>query len=275
MSDKAPAGATIPLPPPEMRQLVGATDPEAFDNPTGSLALPGLAPGAHPTVLDFGCGCGCGRVARRLMMQDPQPQRYVGVDLHRGMVEWCRSNLTPLAPQFEFHHHDVFSAGLNPGEGKPMTAPFPVPDGSFSLVVANSVYTHLCESQAEHYLREAARVLRPEGILCSTWFLFDKAGFPMMQEFQNALYINEVDPTNAVIFDRDWLRRTTAGAGLTIHSIAPPEVRGFQWILLMAPAAAGLSAADFPPEPEATGVRRPPMMPADAPSIGLPGASLP
>ena len=29
----------------------------------------------------------------------------------------------------------------------------------------------------------------------------------MMQDFQNALYINDVDPSNAVIFDREWLRR--------------------------------------------------------------------
>jgi hypothetical protein len=28
----------------------------------------------------------------------------------------------------------------------------------------------------------------------------------MMQTFQNALFINEIDPTNGVIYDRDWVR---------------------------------------------------------------------
>ena len=46
-------------------------------------------------------------------------------------------------------------------------------------------------------------MLRDGGIAVTTFFLFDKAGFPMMQEFQNAPYINLDDPTNAVIFDRE------------------------------------------------------------------------
>ena len=35
----------------------------------------------------------------------------------------------------------------------------------------------------------------------------------MMQDFQNALYINDVDPSNAVIFDREWLRRRSETPG--------------------------------------------------------------
>ena len=59
----------------------------------------------------------------------------------------------------------------------------------------------------------------PDGVAVTTWFLFDKANFPMMQEFQNALYISDFDPTNAVIFDRTWLsgalarRRARSGVG--------------------------------------------------------------
>ena len=44
--------------------------------------------------------------------------------------------------------------------------------------------------------------MRPDGWLHASWFLFDKRLFPMMQPFQNALFINETDPSNAVIFDR-------------------------------------------------------------------------
>ena len=54
-----------------------------------------------------------------LIQQRPRPARYLGIDVHRGMIEWCRENLTPFAPSFEFMHHDVFSRGLNPGDGKP------------------------------------------------------------------------------------------------------------------------------------------------------------
>src|SRR2546425_460600 len=95
----------LPLPPPDMRALVGLTDPAFYDNPTGGLVYPHLDPSTYRKVFDFGCGCG--RVARQLIQQRPQPDRYVGVDLHRGMIEWCKANLAPHAPGFEFHHHNV------------------------------------------------------------------------------------------------------------------------------------------------------------------------
>jgi SAM-dependent methyltransferase len=259
---------SLPMPPPEMRALVGPADqPWLFDNPTGSLVYPEFDARLYKRVFDFGCGCG--RVARQLILQRPRPKRYVGIDLHRGMVEWCQKNLEPVAKGFEFHHHDVFNVSLNPGEGKPQTAPFPVRPHSFSLVNAHSVFTHLTETQAEHYLRETARILEPTGVLRSTWFVFDKEVFPMMQEFQNALFINDRDPSNAVIFDRAWLRTTASDAGLVIYSITPPAVRGFQWEVRMTPRRKGVEEAEFPPDTAPTGSLRPPPMPENATEIGL------
>jgi SAM-dependent methyltransferase len=257
----------LPIPPPEMRELVGPTDPEAFDNPTGEPVYPYLPLDAYEAVLDFGCGCG--RVARQLIQQRPRPQRYLGIDVHRGMIQWCRDNLTPQAPGFDFVHHDVFSAGLNPGEGKPDRAPFPVAANSFTLVQAFSIFTHLTEGQAQHYLSEAARVLRPDGVLHSTWFLFDKRDFPMMQDFQNALYINDVDPTNAVIFDREWLRYQARAVGLTIYRVMPPVYRGYQWFVLMAPSRRGLEEAEIPIDDAPVGRSPPPLLRPGAAEIGL------
>jgi hypothetical protein len=112
-------------------------------------------------------------------------------------------------------------------------------------------------------------VLHPEGVAITTWFLFDKADFPMMQEFQNALFINDVDPTNAVIFDKSWLRRTAELAGLTLSRIDPPAVRGFHWKICLRKAGPGAVPAEFPPDAAAQGIARPPLMPADADRLGL------
>ena len=223
--------------------MVGPTEVEAYDNPTGEPVYPGLPVGAYESVFDFGCGCG--RLARRLFQQEQRPGRYLGVDLHPAMIAWCQENLTP-ATGFEFRHHDVAHPTRNPGPDKPRSRPLEGEDGGFTFVLAHSVFTHLVQADAEYYLSEAARLLAPEGILLSTWFLFDKASFPMMQDFQNALYINEDDPTNAVIFDRDWLRVAARAAGLTISLAQPPDVRGFQWIVEMRPAGAGAAEADIP-----------------------------
>jgi SAM-dependent methyltransferase len=262
-----PPAREPPIPPLEMRELVGPTDPAMFDNPTGKPVYPYLSDATYEAVFDFGCGCG--RIARQLIQQTPRPERYLGIDVHRGMIQWCRDNLMPAAPGFEFLHHDVLSLGLNPGEGKPDRAPFPADNQSFTLVQAFSIFTHLTERQTVHYLSEVARILRPDGVLHSTWFLFDKRDFPMMQDFQNALYINDVDPSNAVIFDRDWLRRHATAVGLTILDVMQPTYRGHQWYVLMAPSRPGLVEVPLPDDEAPVGRAVPPLLRAGAERIGL------
>ena len=262
--EAASVAGPLPLPPPTLRQLVGPLEDHFYDNPSGA-PLFGLPPEAFDSVLDFGCGCG--RIARQLIQQTPRPRRYVGIDLYRPAIEWCRANLAPHAPGFEFHHFDVHNKGFNPA-GKAQVLPFPVPDHSVSLMLAWSVFTHVNETEANFYLREAARVLRPGGVLLSTWFLFDKSDFPMMQDFQNALFINDLDPTNAVIFDKVWLRAALAREGLSLQQIVPPTVRGYQWMIWIVPRQEGSVDAEFPPDEGPRGRVPPPLMPA-ADQLGL------
>jgi SAM-dependent methyltransferase len=236
--------SSLPLPPLELRRLVGPTKDDWYDNPDGALVFPIVPESAYESVFDFGCGCG--RVARMLIQQRPQPERYVGIDLHRGMVDWCKQNLATQAPHFEFHHHDVFNVSLNPGAGKARKLPFPAEDTAFSLVNATSVFTHLTQEQAPHYLREAARILRPDGVLHATWFLFDRSDFPMLGPENGAIYVSYQDPTAAVVFERDWLTRTVGEAGLTIYDVVPPPMRGYQWTLLMSPSRPGLRPVQLP-----------------------------
>jgi len=214
----------LPFPPLEMRRLVGPTDLKVYDNPTGELVYPGLAPETFRAVFDFGCGCG--RVARQLMLQRTPPELYVGIDLHPDMIAWCNENLQPAAPNFHFYHHDVFNVAFNPRHEKPLTA-------QFTLVNALSVFTHLTEMQAEYYLRECARILHPDGVLHASWFLFDKSDYPMMDASSNALYVSYTDPSAAVIFDRQWVRDTARAVGLRISQVQAPSIKGYQWLVLM------------------------------------------
>lgn len=244
-----------------MRQLVGLEDERFFDNPAGGLVFPDRR---ARRIYDFGCGCG--RVARQLVQQREPVERYVGVDLHPGMIRWCRANLTPLAPQFEFVHHDVENPGFNPGPDKPKVRPLPGDDASFDLVYAHSVFTHLRESQTPHYLGECARLLAPGGVIRSTWFLFDKAQFPMMQPFQNALYINEDDPTNAVIVDRGWLHSRLAECGLEISAATPPAIRGFHWALDLS-RAGDAEPVELPLDEAPVGSHPPPIVAVPAAQV--------
>ncbi len=221
----------------------------------------------YESVFDFGCGCG--RIARQLLQQNPRPKRYLGIDLHKGMIEWCRKNLAPHDRSFEFHHHDVFSACLNPDPTRPRTLDLPAKDGSFNLILAWSVFTHTTQSQTEHYLREVARILSADGVLVATWFLFEKRYFPMMQDFQNALYINEYDPTNAAIYDREWLELTLSKVGLSIVRVVPPWVRGFQWEMHIAHTSLGRPRVDLPMDTAPFGRVPPPILSAGNGSMAV------
>jgi SAM-dependent methyltransferase len=260
-----PPNGELPIPPLAMRELVGPREPEAFDHPRGQPLFPTLTrPEQYDFVLDFGCGCG--RVARRLAVADaPMPKRYVGIDLHAGMIDWANKNLAPRLPGFTFVHQDVFNPGFNPDPSLPRTARFPAKDNSVSLLLALSVFTHLVQSQAERYLDEVRRVLRPDGVMLATFFLFDKAHFPMMQDFQNALYINDSDPTNAVIFDRAWLLAALDMRDLRIRDVRPPSVRGYHWELEIAP---GRGSVELPEDAAEFGREPPPVCSKPAYMIG-------
>lgn len=241
---------SLPFPPPELMRLVGQSSREAFDNPSGADEFPGLD---CSSVLDIGCGCG--RVARRMAMQARPPLEYLGVDLNLTMAGWCKANLA--RPGWDFKHVDVYNRGLNPS-GPHRRAPLPAPSGHFSLAVAWSVFTHILEADVEFNLGEAARCLRPGGWLVSTWFLFDREVFPFLQEFQHSLYCNVDDPTNAVVYDKAFVKKLFEDAGLRIRRIDPPAVRGFQWTLRAERSVEGSSAA-FPEDLAPKGVVRAPL----------------
>jgi SAM-dependent methyltransferase len=245
--------SALPIPPLEYRQWVGPTEPGRYDNPDGSLVYPDFAPDLYESVFDFGCGCG--RVARQLILQVPRPSRYVGVDVYPELIAWCRANLQPAAPGFEFLHHDVFDKLVNAGDGKPDVLPFPVADESVTLFESLSIFTHIVERQLAFYLREAARVLRPDGEMNASFLLFEKGDFPVLDKARNALYIDDSYPPAGVYYDREWLQQTLSGAGLTVVRIAElPETRGYQWRLVLARGGDGTASVEIPRDEQDRGV---------------------
>jgi cyclopropane fatty-acyl-phospholipid synthase-like methyltransferase len=118
-----------------------------------------LAPGE--TVLDIGCGCG--RTARFLLASPGL--RYVGFDIFKPSIDWCSVTLAPLSSgRFAFFHYDGASEHYNPQGTVPATGyRFPAETESVHLAIGASIFPHLKEQDAEHYLGETHRVLRPGG----------------------------------------------------------------------------------------------------------------
>ncbi len=99
-------------------------------------------------VLDFGCGCG-----RTLIWFEDRAReaRWYGTDIDAGAISWCRDNLA-------FAEFGVNGA-LPPLEYAP---------GTFDLVYAISVFTHLDEDYQFRWLEELRRITRPGGVVLLT-----------------------------------------------------------------------------------------------------------
>ncbi len=173
------------------------------------------------------------------------------------LITWCQQNLQPAAAGFEFHHHDVADKLVNHGESKPEVLPFPVADASVTLLESLSIFTHIVESQLRFYLQEARRVLRRDGEMNASFLLFEKADFPVLGPQRHALYIDESYPPSGVYYNREWIQQTIADVGLTITRIAQvPEVRGYQWRVVLAPASAQVTGIELPPDERERGTPR-------------------
>ncbi|MDQ3571563.1 MAG: class I SAM-dependent methyltransferase [Actinomycetota bacterium] len=127
---------------------------------------------ADHDVLDVGCGAG--RMA--IPLTGYLNGRYEGFDVMPAGVRWCRRNLTPAYPNFNFQVADIRNRHYNPGgRFEAEDYRFPVADDSFDFVIQTSVLTHLLPAAAQNYLRETARVLRPGGTCFATYLLLDEA----------------------------------------------------------------------------------------------------
>jgi SAM-dependent methyltransferase len=107
-----------------------------------------LVPLARARFLDFGCGWG--NVARYFLKDLPSEQIF-GCDPHAEIIELA----SRLIPYVTFERSEIL----------PKRLPF---DGSFDIVIAISIWTHLTEKASEACLDAIHQSLRPGGLFLLT-----------------------------------------------------------------------------------------------------------
>jgi SAM-dependent methyltransferase len=208
------AGVREPLPPLWLRRHAGPI--RAFrtsgDQAMEHLERMGLL---RPDlrILDFGCGPGSlvPRFARVLGSEG----RYLGLDLHGPSIAWCRRSYIGDV-RFAFERLDPLAP-----------RPWPVAEGSFDLILAKSVFTHLLEAEARSALSEIRRTLAPGGCAMVTVFLFDGAGFtnralpwfPCPGPAAPVRWRRASRPTAAVAVEAEVFRAWISRSGLHIDSM--------------------------------------------------------
>jgi SAM-dependent methyltransferase len=93
----------------------------------------------------------------------------------RAEIRWCRKNITPRFPNFNFHHIDVLNKQTNRKGKLPASSyRFSLTDGQFDFVFLTSVFTHMLLEDIENYLKEISRVLKTGGRLLASYFLLNE-----------------------------------------------------------------------------------------------------
>jgi SAM-dependent methyltransferase len=227
-----PEQERLPMPPPKLLRQAGPI--KAFHEiPLMFLARMNMA-GLRPDHRVLDIGCGIGRIARYLCGYIGESGSYEGFDVLSECIEWCRENITPAYPNFRFTATPLRNTYYTPDPELPDAASFrfPYDDDSFDFVCANSVFTHLMPDVSQQYLKETARVLRPGGVSCTTWFWYNDEGYShelteRMQRQSSGSYavLNPDNEDAAVGYPEAVVREMCKTAGLSVVEPLHPGYR--------------------------------------------------
>jgi SAM-dependent methyltransferase len=221
--------ADHPYPPFELasrvRPLDEFSDPIAAYEEMGAQtkqALVGLLPAdwsfEDKRVLDFGCGAG--RTLRHFVAEAEGAELW-GADQDAASIEWMQANLSPPLNAWRCSH------------GPPIGLPL----GSFDLIWAISVFTHLTVGSIP-WLLELHRLLKDDGLLIATYYGRWNSDFLAEEPWEedrigmNVLHHNvDWDHGGPVVLMSEWWVREHWGRAFEVLEIAP-QIDNMSWALL-------------------------------------------
>jgi ubiquinone/menaquinone biosynthesis C-methylase UbiE len=176
-------------------------------------------------------GCGIGRDAIPFTGIIGPNGSYLGIDIVPDSIRWCRQHISAKHPNFRFVHFDIKDQLHNPtGTRTTCEMILPAADCSIDRIFLWSVFTHMTEPNITHYLREFARVLKPEGLIFATWFVVDQEILakaktvdltPFHLRFEHQVgpdcYVNDLaNPLGAVAYTKTAISRMLDAADLVL-----------------------------------------------------------
>lgn len=169
-------------------------------------------------MLDFGCGAG--RTLRHFAAEAEVAEIW-GCDIDRPSIEWLEQHLSP-----PFH---AWASAHDP--------PLGLEHGSFDLIYAVSVFTHLTDNSTS-WLLELHRMLKPDGLLIATFMgrwtseWFAKEPWVEDRVGKNVLYHHrDWDSGGPAVLISEWWLREHWGRVFEIVAIAP-QFQNFSWAVL-------------------------------------------
>ena len=201
-------------------------------------------------------GCNHGRTALGLLDYLRTPGRYEGLDILPDHVAFARQEIQQRFPNFSFTVADIHNRTYNPAGRLPAeNYRFPYPDGSFDVIYAASLFTHLLPPATLNYLCESRRVLRAGGACLFSFFVLDD--YPQrgprataayrfdhsLETFPGVATVNPQRPEDIVAYATVRIREMAKVAGFRVERVLPgywsdahPSSVNEQDLVLLTPA---------------------------------------
>jgi SAM-dependent methyltransferase len=172
---------------------------------------------AGKRVLDFGSGAG--RTLRHFVTE-AQSAEFWGSDIDEASIAWLQANMCPPFHAWQSAH----------------SPPLGLQYGSFDLIYAVSVFTHLTDNSTA-WLLELHRLLKPGGLLVATFmgrwtsnwlvgerWVEDRVGMNVLR------HNRDWESGGPAVLMSEWWLREHWGRAFEILSI-DPQFHNFSWVL--------------------------------------------
>jgi SAM-dependent methyltransferase len=183
-------------------------------------------------------GCAIGRNVLALHRHFADRVQYMGFDIVRYGITWCRRHFS-RSNQYRFLHADIYNSFYNPrGRLSPAAYRFPADDASADVVFSISVFTHMQRSEVDHYISETARITRLGGRCYFTFFLLDDESERAIQSGVASLTFphqrdgcrieNAAEPDMAVAYPHPLVESMLRSAGFELLCVHRSSWRGLK-----------------------------------------------
>ena len=175
-----------------------------------------LACKPHDFLIDIGCGHGRLPIG---LIRESCDISYLGIDVKRDSIDWCRQYIQKRKPAYRFQHVDVVNARYNPsGDALSVDYRLPVETGAVNIVYMWGVFTNMEPEHLPVYAREFYRVLRPGGNAFVTAHVEDGVPHASVNPENYTPYSCQ-GPLHAVRYERKYVIDTFWQAGLTMTEL--------------------------------------------------------
>ena len=139
--------------PPECINYSGAGNYKSFGDDIVRLLEEHAGLKSGLTLVEVGCGIG--RVAMALAHHYGDQIHYVGFDIVRYGITWCREKISKSHPRYQFHYADIQNDMYNPmGRFAASSFVFPAPNAVCDLCFHSSVFTHMLADEVAIIFRK-------------------------------------------------------------------------------------------------------------------------